>query len=46
MKIEGFVKKLVLSVLMEIMIKMIGLRESKVLKMNQKEVRDAQNALI
>ena len=46
MKTEGFVKKLVLIVLMETMIKIIGLRESKVLKMNQKEVRDAQNALI
>ena len=46
MKIEGFVRKSVLSVLMEIMIKIIGLRESKVLKMNQKEVKDVQNALI
>ena len=41
-----FCEKLDLNVLMETMIKIIGLRESKVLKMNQKEVRDVQNALI
>ena len=46
MKTEGFVKKLVLSVLMEIMIKITGLIESKVWKTNLKEEKDAQNALI
>jgi hypothetical protein len=46
MKIEDFVKKLVLSVLMEIMIKIIGLIESKVWKTSLKEEKDAQNVLI
>mgnify|MGYP005715890139 CR=1 FL=1 len=46
MRIFALLKSLVLILLMLIMIKIIGLIESKVLRMNQNEEKDAQFALI
>ena len=46
MKIEDFVKSLDLNVLTVITIKIIGLKELKVLKMNLEEARGVQSVLI